>query len=848
MQHPPPPQAPMSDTGPLRARWQSSHWVLLVGVVFAILALSAIVWAALSDRRANIQEETLHNELIARLLEDQVTRAIDSAGLALVALTETNALNESPVDANRARTVLSQILVGLPFVRATALIDAQGTIVASSRPGEVGVQIDLGLLGPLPENRRDALGPFIAVRGLDEMRKGMNASAVVPAGVGIIPLVRQFSNDAGRSMFLVALINPGTFANYQHLAIGEEGRRAVFASYAGAVLASSEDVGRLVGRNFSELPVFRVGMRERDFGSYVGAGVFGEEQIVAYRVSRTRPVVVLVEQAFGTALARWERGVRGFAIVGLVALVLIVALTLTVWRSLRAREAARRLQRIAQEKVARREQEFAVLMKSVQETIFRTDAKGAITFINERWRSLSGRDPTTAVGKRLQDMVLPEDRQSVQRLFSLDVSEGVRTTQARARAHGRRELLFDLAVMPLLENKVIVGFAGSAVDVTARAQAQRQLQTQLAFTAQLLELNPLPISTTDLQGRVQLVNRAWEEHERVRRADAVGRALREILPKDQADRHLVANRELLAQGGPIQYETRVRHRDGSFRDARVLKAIMPGNDGVASGILSVQMDISEFREAERATREARDSAEEASRAKSEFVANMSHELRTPLQSILGFAELGRMRSKEAPKLGAMFEDIHGAGQKMLALVNDLLDVAKIESTVGTFHLERIDLRGPVRAVARELEPLLSGKQMDLRLHLCEVPLLAKADPLRFQQAIRNIIANAIKFSPVGAVVEITGEATSGGEIHFCIRDQGPGIPEEELEHVFEAFVQSSKTKNGSGGTGLGLAICRKIVEAHGGSVYAENAAGGGAAFHVFMPMRGSGETMPGALQ
>lgn len=848
MQRKLPTNKPLNSAAGLRPRWRSSHVALLVGAVFAMLALSAIVWVALSDRRANIDEETLHNELLARVLEDQVTRAIDSAGLALASLTETNALNESPVDANKARTVLSQVLVGLPFVRATALIDTQGTIVASSRPGEVGVQIDLGLLGPLPENRRDALGPFIAVRGLDEIRKGMNASAVVPAGVGVIPLVRRFSTDAGRSMFLVALINPGTFANYQHLAIGEEGRRAVFASYAGAVLASSEEIGRLMGRNLSELPVFRVGMRERDFGSYVGAGVFGQDQIVAFRVSRTRPVVVLVEQSFGTALARWERGMRGFAAIALGVLALIVALTWTVWRSLRAREAARTLQRLAQEAVARREQEFAILMKSVQETIFRTDTRGAITFINERWRSLSGRDPATAVGKRLQDMVLPQDRQNVLRLFNMDVSEGVRTTQARARARGQRELLFDVAVIPLLEHGTIVGFAGSAVDVTARAQAQRQLQAQLALTEQLLELNPLPICMTDLQGRVQLVNRAWEEHKRIRRADAVGRALREILPKDQAERHASADRELLAQGGPIQYETRVRHRDGSFRDARVLKAIVPGNDGAASGILSVQMDISEFREAERATREARDSAEEASRAKSEFVANMSHELRTPLQSILGFAELGRMRSKDAPKLGAMFEDIHGAGQKMLALVNDLLDVAKIESTVGTFHLERIDLRGPVRAVARELEPLLSGKQMDLRLDLCEVPLLAKADPLRFQQAIRNIIANAIKFSPVGAVVEMTGEATSGGEIHFCIRDHGPGIPEEELEHVFEAFVQSSKTKNGSGGTGLGLAICRKIVEAHGGSVYAENAVGGGAAFHLFMPMRVSGETMPGSLQ
>ena len=291
-----------------------------------------------------------------------------------------------------------------------------------------------------------------------------------------------------------------------------------------------------------------------------------------------------------------------------------------------------------------------------------------------------------------------------------------------------------------------------------------------------------------------------------------------------------------------------RHGDGSRRDTRLAKAAIADEHGQVTGVLTILMDVSEFREAERATQEARDAAEEASRAKSEFVANMSHELRTPLQSILGFAELGMLRGRTQPKLAGMFEDIHSAGQRMLTLVNDLLEVSKLESTVGTFHMERIDLRGVVRPVIRELEPLLERSHLMMDLRMPDLPLVAKADPLRFQQVIRNVVANAIKFSPPGSTITLEGYADPQGQTHLVVRDEGPGIPPSELHSIFEAFVQSSKTKDGSGGTGLGLAICRKIVEAMGGRIFAENVPASGAAFHIILPARGQAETMPAPLE
>ncbi|WP_237715960.1 sensor histidine kinase [Rubrivivax gelatinosus] len=202
-----------------------------------------------------------------------------------------------------------------------------------------------------------------------------------------------------------------------------------------------------------------------------------------------------------------------------------------------------------------------------------------------------------------------------------------------------------------------------------------------------------------------------------------------------------------------------------------------------------------------------------------------------------------VRGRAHERLASMFGDIHAAGQRMLALVNDLLDVSKIESTVGTFHLERTDLRPLVREVAREIDPLLARRRLHLDLVLSEGQLVAKVDPLRFQQVVRNVLANAVRFSPDGATIELRGDIDASNQIVVTVRDHGPGIPPAELEKIFEAFVQSSKTKDGSGGTGLGLAICRKIVEAHGGSIHAENAEGGGSRFTIAVPARGFADTV-----
>lgn len=825
----------------------ASTMVLVVGALAALASLLAVGALAVNDFRSARANDLSHATMLARILEDQATRTFETAELALEALAIAPALGAVAADPRRMEEALTQALTGLSFLRSLAVVDAGGRIVASTQKGDAETFVDMSRLAGKVTLGRSVLGPLTPGRSLQAIRLH-GAAAPAPAGVAFVPMLYSYKNEAGHELTLIALVNPDSLSNFQHLTLETDSFDSVVTSYGGQVLATSGPAAGHVGTWVNQrVSVFTHYLPGQEHAAYIGAGVLGDNQIVGFRVSGTKPLLVIVEESSSSAVQRWSREARALLGIGIALVLLVVGLTFVVWRSVRTREFARIAVDAAHARVARNERELSVLMRSVQELIFRTDADGFITYVNAHWTAFTGDATTRAKGQNLRDVVAPLSRADLARVLNPTSADGVRTCQVVLNVGEGKEMMLQLAVVPLLSDGCVTGFAGSAVDVTERWVAQQQLQAQLAFQDLLLETNPLPISVTDEQGRFVLVNKAWEQYKGRQRATVLGREFVSVLPPDEAKVHQSSNVQLLRWGGRALLEIKVRHGDGSRRDTRIAKAAIEDEHGRVTGVLSILMDVSEFREAERATQEARDAAEEASRAKSEFVANMSHELRTPLQSILGFAELGMLRGRAQPKLAGMFEDIHLAGKRMLTLVNDLLEVSKLESTVGTFHLERIDLRGVVRPVIRELEPLLERSHLMMDVDLSDMPLVAKADPLRFQQVIRNVVANAIKFSPPGSTITLNGYMDPQGQVHLVVQDEGPGIPESELEAIFEAFVQSSKTKDGSGGTGLGLAICRKIVEAMGGRIYARNVPASGAAFHVILPARGQTETMPAPL-
>jgi PAS domain S-box-containing protein len=787
---------------------------------------------AVYERREALENARVRLVLLARVLDDHATRSVESASLVLRTLADGLRL-QPRLDPATLQPLLNQALLAQPVLRGLAVLDLQGQVLASTDPRDQGLQVNLSRFGDLPAPGRELLMALQPGRGLSALSQPKQDVLV-----SMLPLARRVSGPAGQELLLLALINPDTLANYQQSVLGREpGARAALVSYSAQLLAATEAVSQPLGSLLQTHPVFLGLLQQQEHSSYEGLGLRGDDQLVAYRLARGRPLVVLVEQEVSAALAGWRDSLWLLAAAGAVVLILIGVGSRVLLRSLRVREAARLALDKAHEQVALRERELSVLLKSLQELIFRTDAQGRLSFINARWGMLNRERAENVLGQALADLVEPQDRERMQALFSPSDRAGVRSAEVALRTGDGVLRHFQVAVVPLQGQGHLLGFAGSAVDVTERRQAEKRVQLQLQFSEQLLELSPQPVSMFDAQGRYVTVNRAWEEFTGRRRADVIGKAVGFFMPPHERALHEAQDCQLRRQGGRLRYETRLLHREGRTHDMLVTKVVVPDPRDGGLGVLATLTDVSEFRAAERATREARDAAEEASRAKSEFIANISHELRTPLQSILGFSELGQMRGRDAPKLAAMFADIHASGQRMLALVNDLLDVSKIESAVGTFDLERCELRQLMESVAHELEPLLARRQLRLESRLGDRPLMAKADPLRFQQVIRNVLANAIKFSPERGTIELEAGLTPEHEVHISVADRGPGIPPEELDKIFEAFIQSSNTKDGSGGTGLGLAICRKIMEIHGGRIRAENREGGGACFHIVIPVR-----------
>ncbi len=245
-------------------------------------------------------------------------------------------------------------------------------------------------------------------------------------------------------------------------------------------------------------------------------------------------------------------------------------------------------------------------------------------------------------------------------------------------------------------------------------------------------------------------------------------------------------------------------------------------------------------------------AELANRAKSEFLANMSHELRTPMHAILGFSSLGsnKVGSAANEKIAGYFTRINESGQRLLYLLNDLLDLSKLEAGRMDFEFCENDLQESIKIIADELAPLFLERCLTVDIEPPSVSTCAIYDKEKIEQVIRNLLSNAIKFTPDGMSVlvyfeesllyskEDPSEEAAVPAISVSIMDQGTGVPEGELENIFEKFVQSSKTNTGAGGTGLGLSISKEIIEGHGGAIRASNSSkSGGAIFTFLLPRK-----------
>jgi len=288
-------------------------------------------------------------------------------------------------------------------------------------------------------------------------------------------------------------------------------------------------------------------------------------------------------------------------------------------------------------------------------------------------------------------------------------------------------------------------------------------------------------------------------------------------------------------------EVKHRHKDGKILIRSVIyNTIKLNNRDV---IVMVWHDLTEKKKTE-IMRLEKESAELANISKSEFLANMSHELRTPMHGILSFARFGikNIDKEDKAKNLKYFERINVSGERLLALLNDLLDLSKLEAGKMEFDIVDADLEKVVEHCVAEQQARINEMNLSVIINAKHSSQVA-CDAVRIGQVITNFLSNAIKFSPEQSEIIITiqpqalkqGEQSING-IQLSIEDNGVGIPPNELDVVFDKFIQSSKTKTNAGGTGLGLSICTEIIKGHHGKLWAENGKNGGAIFYFLIPV------------
>lgn len=361
------------------------------------------------------------------------------------------------------------------------------------------------------------------------------------------------------------------------------------------------------------------------------------------------------------------------------------------------------------------------------------------------------------------------------------------------------------------------------------------------------------IYTINQQGRISSWHRGAELMKGYTAEEAVGMPFSTIFtPEDRERGQPEHELQVAAETGEYKGEGRRVRKDGSHIEVAVVLTALRGPRGELLGFLKLTQDITARRTEERAREEAlrasqvaRAEAERASQSKGEFLATLSHELRTPLSAILGWAHVLERGGFDADTLKHGLDAISRNAKLQVQLIEDLLDMTRIESGQLRLDLQRIELDGVIAAAIDSALPVATRRGLTLRTAFGPDSGFVMGDPARLQQVVANLLDNAIKFTPRGGHIDVALRRSDGQAV-LTISDSGQGIEASFLSRLFERFQQQdATTTRRHGGLGIGLAIVRQLVQLHGGSVQAHSDGPGlGAVFTVMLPMLADVRAMP----
>lgn len=492
------------------------------------------------------------------------------------------------------------------------------------------------------------------------------------------------------------------------------------------------------------------------------------------------------------------------------------------------------------------ERENRAVINAVNDIIFETDTEGHVLFVNETWRSVTGIEPEQVTGQNLFELLHPQDQPEQQDYFTQLIKGQKQAYRSFARlktSSGRyRSIELAMSMLRQDENRNL-RVVGTITDVeerrraeTALGEAEKKYRTivenaaggiyQVTPDGHILSANPAMARILGYDNADQMIREIVNVHEQVY-----------VRRKDRA-RFI---RELETTGAVKNFEIEARRKDGKTiwlnENARAVK----DEEGSLLYFEGSIEDITGRKETEIKLKDAKVSSDLANRAKSEFLANMSHELRTPLNAIIGFSEIIRnemLGPLEQRQYWEYAKDIHESGNNLLKIINDILEVSRIEASDRQLNEGLVNIRQVMDSSIDLITPKIEANGLSLNnLIDADMPFVVGED-VAIKQIFINLLSNAAKFTPQGGRITLSYEHEEGRPLRISITDTGIGLNENEIEKALSPFGQIETALNrSSSGAGLGLTLVNSLIRLHGGSLELFSQKGIGTTATVIFPKK-----------